>query len=645
MIRHFTVSLFLLALLITIAGAQTPPPGVNVKLSFAENKTVYRMGEPIKLVMEFTADREGFIVEVLPDGSEPGSDTVVVSPDAGITRWWDELSDNSPYGRHVFSTAKLTATPRRVEIIVNDRLRFESPGRYTVSVTTRRLSQGSQPLERSTQLVVLTNSLNFEIVSMSEADEAKEVKRISDLLDATRGPQSQISNQLCYLTGDVSTREKVRRFLSPEHQHWSGPYMWSGLFIARNRALVLKLLEAGMRDPKIPVTLNLLSAATRLKTLLTHGPREKPVNPAPRLLEREENPQAREIRDAYIAEIAAGLAKRTRENQTSTALTILMLASSDSHTTGAGRREARQILIQHFDSLHPFTQDLLLRAHWDALRDPAVVPSLKKILATSSMESKGVRQTMLKRLLEMAPDEARPYVIAEIRDPSSRVEPEVLGALEDKSLPEVDTALLDQIREAAASPQNTNQIYLKFKVALVVRFGTANIYQELMQLYRTVGEKLDRESRAGLLAYFAKHNEREAIPLIEEIISSEFKPGSSPWTLSELTKLYYSDSIGEILKKLLESNDYAHASHAAYLIGREGSAGDERVLEARLKRWREEWRDRVADADAQHQGQVERELISALINGKSWKLSPERVEELKKSCITKLCKETNLVRQ
>jgi hypothetical protein len=128
-IRHFPASLFLVASLITLAGAQTPPPGVNVKLSFAENKTVYRIGEPIKLVMEFTAEREGFIVEFLPDGNEPGSDTVVVSPDIGITRWYDELSDSIHYGRHVFSTGKLTATPRRVEITINDRLRFDSAGR------------------------------------------------------------------------------------------------------------------------------------------------------------------------------------------------------------------------------------------------------------------------------------------------------------------------------------------------------------------------------------------------------------------------------------------------------------------------------------------------------------------------------------
>ena len=640
MIRRFPFSLFLVASLITIAGAQTPP-GVNVKLSFAEKKTVYRIGEPIKVVMEFTADREGYTVEVHPDDTEPGSDTVVISPDVGFRRWYEEFNEN--FMRCVISRAKLTATPQRVEITLNDRLRFDSPGQYAMSVTTRRVSPDPQTIAESSPFNVSTNPLKFEIVSMNEADEGKRVKRLSELLDANRNTQNQdLSKQLSYLTGDPSAREKVRRFLNPE-QNSSGR-IWHGLFIARNRALVVNLLETALRDPNIPVTFQLLSATARLKLLLTDGPRDKSVNPAPGLLVNGESPRIREIRDEYLAEVAAGLAKRTGNNQTTSAFTILTSASADSQTANAGKRDALQILIQQFDSLDPIAQELLLRGHWEVMRDAALIPSLKKLLAKTDRMSKGIRGTTLNRLMELAPDEARPYVIAEIRDPRSAVEPKILGALEDKSLPEVDAALLDHVRRAATSTENLDRIFLKFKLDVLVRFATDSIYQELMEVYRKVGETLPPDAQAGFLAYFAKHNEQEAIPMIEKVVG-EFKPGESTWILSDLTKLYYSDAIGVILKKLLESDDYTHASHAAYLIGREGTAGDERVLEARLKRWREGWRDRVAEADAQNQGQVERELISALIKGKSWKLPPERVEELRNSCITNLCKQSNLVPQ
>src|SRR6185503_12877171 len=154
-------------------------------------------------------------------------------------------------------------------------------------------------------------------------------------------------------------------------------------------------------------------------------------------------------------------------------------------------------------------------------------------------------------------------------------------------------------------------VHLKQKTSLLVRFGTAGIYQELMDLYQQVGAKLHADGRAGLLAYFAKHNEREAIPLIEQAIS-ELKPGEDPAVLRELTALYYSDAIGVLVKQLLTTDDLALASTAAYLIGLHGSPDDQKVLEARLKRWQEEWGNRMAEADEQHQGRIESELIWAL---------------------------------
>jgi hypothetical protein len=185
---------------------------------------------------------------------------------------------------------------------------------------------------------------------------------------------------------------------------------------------------------------------------------------------------------------------------------------------------------------------------------------------------------------------------------------------------------------------------LKFKTALLARFATPSIYSQLMEVYQSANAKMPVDARAGLLAYFAKHNEREALPLIEQAVS-EFKPGESPSILSDLTRLYYSEAIGELLKKYLDGESVPLVSHVAYLIGRHGSAGDRPVLEERLNRWRTQWLDRLAEADAQHQGQIERELILALISNESWKLSPERVRELQLSCLTQLCKQSNVVRQ
>jgi hypothetical protein len=369
--------------------------------------------------------------------------------------------------------------------------------------------------------------------------------------------------------------------------------------------------------------------------------KDKPVVATSMFTPSEEDPRAREIRDAYVVELSAGLATRKDKALTTTAITIVSNPPKDPQAASAGSREARRILIQQFETLHPYSQEWLMRQDWEELRDRSLIPVFKRALSTGSGPGqKHIHEAALKLLIEVAPDEVRPFVVAEIRDPNSFVDVKLLGSIEAKSLPEADAPLLEQIRRLATTPNNRGFVHLKQKTSLLVRFATDGIYQDLMELYQTVGAKLHSDSRGALLAYFAKHNEREALPLIEQAIA-ELKPDQDPAVLREVTALYYSETISVLVKKLLETDDRSAASHAAYLIGQHGSAADQQVLEARLKRWQEEWRNRVAEADEQHQGRIERELIWALIHGKSWKLSPERQRELQMGCLTQLCKQSN----
>jgi len=86
---------------------------------------------------------------------------------------------------------------------------------------------------------------------------------------------------------------------------------------------VLKLIEAAMRDPNTPVTNEMLSAAIRLRVLLSYGISPKPAGPSPVILQPEEDPRNREIREAYLTELAAGLGKRSGTSQTVTAPDIV----------------------------------------------------------------------------------------------------------------------------------------------------------------------------------------------------------------------------------------------------------------------------------------------------------------------------------
>jgi hypothetical protein len=646
-LKSFALSSLILLSFIISARAQVLPE-VQVKLTLAEPKSVYKIGEPITLIMTFTADREGYVAEMMSDRKEQwGDDSVVISPEFGVTHWLEEMTGGRRYLRDMGSSATLSNVPQRVGIILNDTLRFDIPGRYTVMVTTRRVTKHS--VMGSRQITLKTNPITFEVVPMSYAEEDAEVKRLSDRLDAKRNwrDEEEFGQPLSFLTGEPSTREKVRRFLNMDERSGNlNGHLWYGLFIANNRQLVVKLLEEGLRDPSTPVSSQLLTAVTMLRTLVTNNATtDKSVVVNAMLIPGEaENPRAREIRDAYVVELAAGVDKRKGKALTTTAITIASNLPKDLQAAGVGSSEARRIIVQHFDTLNPTSQEWVLRQDWEELRDRSMVPVFKRMLSTGpSPGQTQLHQAALKLLIEIAPDEARPFVVAEIRDPMSFVDVKLLGSIEAKSLPEADASLLEQMRRLAAIPDNSGFVYLKQKTSLLGRFGTDGIYQELMDLYQKVGAKLRPDVRAGLLAYFAKHNEREAIPMIEQALA-ELKSEEGSDVLTELTALYYSEAIGVLVKKLLATDDLAAVSNAAYLIGLHGSADDQKVLEARLKRWQEEWGNRVAEADAQHQGRIEQELVWALIHGKSWKLSPERVRELQLGCITQMCKQSNPIK-
>src|ERR1043165_7435284 len=121
------------------ATAQVIPPDVHVKLVLAENKTTFRTGDEIKFFLEFTADRAGYQAETIPDRSEPTTDRLLLSPDSGVYPWLKEI--HAGYmGRDVISYQQLSASPTRVELVLNDTIRIDQPGKYTAKVITRRVS-------------------------------------------------------------------------------------------------------------------------------------------------------------------------------------------------------------------------------------------------------------------------------------------------------------------------------------------------------------------------------------------------------------------------------------------------------------------------------------------------------------------------
>ena len=614
---------------------------VKVQISFAGEKSVYRIGEPIKLILSYTSTEPGFMVERY---YSPRFDDVIVSPTDGIYDWLYRLNRLYSYD-DVSMREKLSESPVIIDITVNDLVRFDKPGKYKIKVVSRRVSGSEKPSWRSHPISLSSNEIEFELKEMSEADERAEVKRITALMDsATNLNQHQIyKRDLDYLTGDVSTVEKVNRFLNPPV---FGGVTWldsgKGLDIARNKKLAIKLFETVLRDPNREPSRELISKLITLRILM-EDERQPSQAAASDQLWKERETRSSELSQAYYAELLDSLPKRAGKNQIAAAYTIFTSLPRDD-TSSVAFNITKTFLLEKFDELMPYGRVDLLDRFWDKIKNPSLVPSLEKILlGKEPTPSWHVRDNALKRLIEIDQKRARPFVINEIRDPDSFINPDILVKLDDKFLPETDDALLEQIKNLAATNDNRKRLNLQFKLTLAARYATDKIYQEMLEVYKKYSASWSIERSGPLLSYLARHNDEKTLPLIEEKLNKSGDRAGSNFFYT-VTKTGFSKGMEKLLQERLENDDEQIAGTAAYYLSKNGGGENKSLIEKRYNRWLAKWSGRGAelvnpDAGVEIKGEAmfQINLLEALIRAENWKLPETEMNRLKLTCLTDNC--------
>jgi len=148
-----------------------------------------------------------------------------------------------------------------------------------------------------------------------------------------------------------------------------------GLWVARNRALVVSTLEQAMSDPQQPIgpVGSVLQMAVALKSRL-----ESPYDPT----STNPLPQVNQIEDDYVRRIAATLPLRKDANLASTAITLL---TSLAQRGKSGRTEfeaAREAIITHFADVNEYQVDWVLNGYGKYLEDSRMIPALENMLRT-----------------------------------------------------------------------------------------------------------------------------------------------------------------------------------------------------------------------------------------------------------------------
>jgi hypothetical protein len=622
------------ALICSVASAQTSGP-VRVDLSLAGGKTLYRIGEPIVLSLEFTASEAGFSLNGTTTDPASPVDKLVLSPTTGVFPWLDEQARGHRYGPDYASITTLEVNkPAMVGLTLNGVYRFDEPGHYKVHVVTNRVSSGD--LLHSQLLGPLTsNEVEFDVAAMSDADEAARAAALEkQIREATNMQQAQsFAEELDWLTGDASTRVKLSLYLRPKTFDPFGVDVTCGLWMARNRGLVVAELERALADPMDPLSAgsSLLGTTVALKARLA-----VPFDPA----EPGKALPTEQIENEYLHQMAAMLSQRKGEPLVTAAQTVFTRLAQRKETRGNDFAAAREVLITHFAQVNEYSVDWLLNSYGTYLQDPRIVPALESILQTQKdPEMNGERAAVVAQLIKLAPQNVRSFVIEEVCA-NHRVMLKSIQNAPFDVLPETDECLKEQIHAASGNAKHGG-VDLQLKTALAARFATNAIYDDFLGLYEKSSANWDGQARGGMLAYLMRWDGSRALPLLEAALplsAEQLEPNIS----FALFRAYYSSGLDAFLRVRLATGPPEQAGMAAFEMSQNGPAEDQDILRQRLDRWRTQWSGKdIPDAE----GKLEGELVQAVILGKEWQMPDTPASALRESCLSSVCRSRFQARQ
>lgn len=606
---------------------------VTVTLSLEAHRAVYKIGEPILLRLKFIASEPGLSLNMTT--TEPASpiDDLVVSPMVGVFPWLDDQARGQQYTPDYAALASLEINkPLIVTVPLNAVFRFDMPGHYTIHVVTGRVLRGG--VERSERFGPLTtNSVSFDIEPMSETEEVnraavleREIREAADLRSA-----QQYAEELDWLTGEASTHVKLSLFLHPKTFYPFSVDLARGLWIARNRKLVVAELERALRDPtqNLSAGSSLLALAVSLKAQLESPFRStSPAAPLP----------TQRIEGEYLKLIAASLPERKDEALVDAARTVFVQLAQRKETTEAAYAAAREVLIMHFGEVNEFNVDWLLNAYGGYLQDRRIVPALEQILQKQHNPTLNLERTaVLKQLMKIAPEESRKELIAEVCGDN----PTLLQALDNmpfQALPETDTCLMRKMQAAVGNP--AKWLSLQWASEFIVRFASSAVYDDLLALYQASGGTWDKQAQGYILGYFMRWDSKRGLPLLESAL-----PANAPkldFSVLYALKRVDSPSLEPFWRGRMESAPPEQAGQAAWLLSQTGPAEDQTIVRARLERWRAKWKNLVIP---EPEARLEADLTQATMSGKNWQMPAVEAVRLYEACLSSACKSLSPRRQ
>jgi len=622
------VTWFATFLLAVLAQPPAAPP-VTLTLRLGTDRQQFRPGEIIPIELEFnsavpkrfsvdggTYDRSGrltvddFVIDRIDDVSDPMLDYFA--------------SSGGAIGGGIRGIGILGAKPFTVKLELNDWFRFDTPGTYTLRVRSRRVTDDAT---RPPGLVpVESNVISFEVLQRDAAWEVSQLETARRIIDAMPGSADTRSGcrMLRFLATDDAAMEMIRRYGSAEGCDFD---FIAGLFGAPNRATVVHAMEAGLRAPDQPITNGYLRTLTILSLYLQH-PEFRPA----------QTPQTKG-RLISLGELAG---RQALIETTMSSYRDIVTASLPDKTARA-RAITLAETVPLSDQLAKVFLDLplerqrnLLAYQWHTVAGPAMLPALRQLVNAPTSDQESLPDLALRRLAQLAPDDARPLLLREIQTPRRGATIATLGVLPDAELPALDDAL------AANLETQITEIHAD----LVQRYGTRAIEPRVLASFDNTIGRLACRQQSSILAYLLRVDEATGAAMLDRAAQSR-ATGCWQRLLGDVADRHMTPMLQQRAIMALNDSNPEILIDAVKTLGQHGTSASLPPLRAAFQRWHDAWADRAAelvysrvvDRPNARQGMVEDTFRQAIGAGQGWLMRADDLRELQSSCVTENCRQ------
>ena len=608
---------------------------VTLNLRIGNGQSHFHRGELISVELTFSSTE--YHSYTVPEDCLPYTHYTYNVPPEFVDRRIDidagmGMADDVGMGCHgAHWDMDLAVTPLVVSHILNERFRMDKPGKYQISVTSVRLG-----------FPITSNSVDLEILPGDPKWEESELNRALAMLRSSVGSKEWETGcqVLRFLETEAAEMEMARHFADRPCRGYD-----FALISATHRSLVRAELEKGLAEPNSAITFSYLRTLAFV-SLYDQHPEWYPDPNVPRegfadswmrskLWQLRNVVPSEEIR--YARRLADALQAKSRAARALCVETLLDLGGRmfGFEVPEDLRLSAVQDVPNVLANLSEMDRGHVLSGQdWPDIKGPALLPALKQLVEGKNWL--GPDGIALRRLYELAPDEARPIILGQLSQPVPQGGVATLSLLPDKELPEFDAAMLLRVQAEQGDGS------LEYSAALLQRYASAAIADQVRPWFEERIGKMWCGAEANLVAYFLRIAPNEGAAMLRKAMLTD-NPGCD--LLPRLAPVRWSSEVQGAALAALDDSRPPVNEEALLVLQCYGLADSRESILRHFRQWHGAWVNRAQDVGngaGGEQTRIETDYVNALGRAQAWLTTGTEWQLLRDLCVTNYCRQWTL---